>query len=158
MYANIVFPIASFRFFIYKIPSNLQGKLHYGCAVNVPFKNKLTIGYIESIVKDPSYSGKIHTIKSIDKNQSISKDLWQTIVWMSNYYIAPLGLCIKSAIPSLTFNPENIKKDLYLEINNNQLQLIKKYKFSKNQQIVINELLNSREPLPAKYFTYLIYA
>ena len=50
MYANIVFPIASFRFFIYKIPSNLQGKLHNGCAVNVPFKNKLTIGYIESIV------------------------------------------------------------------------------------------------------------
>ena len=60
MYANIVFPIASFRFFIYKIPPNLQGKLHNGCAVNVPFKNKLTIGYIESIVKDSSYSGKIH--------------------------------------------------------------------------------------------------
>ena len=156
MYANIVFPIASFRFFIYKIPPNLQGKLHNGCAVNVPFKNKLTIGYIESIVKDSSYSGKIHAIQSINPNQSISKDLWKTIVWMSNYYIAPLGLCIKSAIPSLAFNPENIKKDLYLQINNNQSQFIKKYKFSKNQQLVINELLNSREPLPVKYFASLI--
>ena len=156
MYANIVFPIASFRVFIYKVPNHLQGYLHAGCAVNVLFKNKSAIGYIESLIKDSPYKGKIHSIKSVHHSQSIPKDLWKTIVWMSNYYITPIGLCIKSAIPSTNFNADNIKKDIYIQINNDKIKTINEKKFSKNQQIVVDTLLNTLDPLPIKYFQPLI--
>ena len=156
MYANIVFPIASFRVFIYKVPNHLQGYLHTGCAVNVLFKNKSAIGYIESLIKDSPYKGKIHSIKSVHHSQSIPKDLWKTIVWMSNYYITPIGLCIKSAIPSTNFNADNIKKDIYIQINNDKIKTINEKKFSKNQQIVVDTLLNTLDPLPIKYFQPLI--
>ena len=156
MYANIVFPIASFRVFIYKVPTHLQGCLRVGSAVNVLFKNKSTIGYIESIINESPYKGKINSIESLNQDQSISKDLWKIIVWMSSYYITPIGLCIKSAIPSTNFNSDNIKQDVYLQINNQKINTINKKIFSKNQQIVISELLNSVDPLPIKYFQPLI--
>ncbi len=156
MYANIVFPIASFRVFIYKVPTHLQGGLRVGSTVNVLFKNKSTIGYIESIINESPYKGKINSIESLNEGQSISKDLWKIIVWMSSYYITPIGLCIKSAIPSTNFNSDNIKQDVYLQINDQKINTISKKIFSKNQQIVISELLNSVDPLPIKYFQPLI--
>jgi len=156
MYAHIVFPIASFRSFIYKIPHNLEASANVGCAVKVLFKNKLTTGHIESIVDDVQYKGKINSIKSICIKQSISKDLWKTVVWMSRYYVAPLGLCIKSAIPSIDLNTIQIQKDLFLQINKEKIEFLKEHKFSKNQQIVINKLLSLKEPISIKYFKPLI--
>ena len=46
MYAEVVFSIASFRSFTYKIPQNLMSNVGVGMAVNAPFKNKIQIGYI----------------------------------------------------------------------------------------------------------------
>tara|TARA_Y100001970_G_C14254291_1_gene874074 strand:- start:4715 stop:6913 length:2199 start_codon:yes stop_codon:yes gene_type:complete len=156
MYANIVFPIASFQSFIYKIPSNISDNISIGSAVNVLFRNKLTIGYVESITKNVSYNGKINNIKSICESESISSDVWKIIKWMSNYYITPLGLCIKSAVPSLNSNDVNPQKQVFIKMNNNNQSIIKNHKLSKNQQLVVDELITANQPLPIKHFKPLI--
>ena len=84
MYAKIVFPIASFQSFIYKVPKEFQDNINIGSAVNVSFRNKMNVGHVESILPKSSFSGKIHPIKSICHTQSISIDLWKIIIWMSN--------------------------------------------------------------------------
>ena len=100
MYAQIVFPLASFKSFTYKIPPNLQNNVFIGCCINATFRNKKIIGHILELSTNTTYTGKAHSITSICKNQfKIPIDLWKTIIWMSKYYIAPMGLCIKSAIP-----------------------------------------------------------
>ena len=143
MYANIVFPIASFKSFIYKIPPHLNNDIHIGCPVNIPFKNKITVGYIESIVDHTKYKGKIYTIESIYKSKlTISINLWKTIVWMSHYYIAPLGLCIKSAIPSVYFKNTSQRKDLFINIQN---------RFREHSVLIM--LTAGFTPIPYKIFT-----
>ena len=104
MYAEVVFSIASFRSFTYKIPQNLISNVGVGMAVNAPFKNKIQIGYIVSQSDFSSYKGKLNEIDSLyEGHPNIPEDLWKTIIWMSKYYIAPLGLCIKSALPSIYY-------------------------------------------------------
>ena len=105
MYAEVVFSIASFRSFTYKIPQNLISTVGVGMAVNAPFKSKMQIGYIVSQSDFSNYNGKLNEIDSLyEGHPSIPEDLWKTIIWMSKYYIAPLGLCIKSALPSIYYN------------------------------------------------------
>ena len=80
-------------------------------AVNAPFKNKIQIGYIVSKSDFSNYKGKLNEIDSLyEGHPNIPKDLWKTIVWMSKYYISPLGMCIKSALPSIYYKDYNPKK------------------------------------------------
>ena len=131
MYAKIVFPIASFQSFIYKVPKEFQDNINIGSAVNVSFRNKMNVGHVESILPKSSFSGKIHPIKSICHTQSISIDLWKIIIWLSNYYVTPIGLCIKSAFPSIHSQLKTNKKNLYIQINQSKKGLIKEKKFPK---------------------------
>ena len=156
MYANIVFPIASFQSFIYKIPDDIGDSINIGSAVQVLFKSKMSLGHVESIINESPYKGKINCIQSIVDEQSIPPDLWAIISWMSNYYVTPLGMCIKSALPSIHSTLLNTKKDLYIQIDYTKKDFIRNQKFSKNQQIIINELLNTNKPIAVKDLRLLI--
>ena len=69
MYAQVVFPIASFKSFTYTIPNELISNIYIGLAINAPFKNKLQLGYVLSITDTSTYKGKINSIDSIYKGQ-----------------------------------------------------------------------------------------
>jgi len=150
MYAQVVFSIASFKSFTYKIPKALTSDISTGIAVNALFKNKLHLGYIISTSKHSSYRGMIHEIDSIYKGQpNIPKDLWKTILWMSNYYVAPIGLCIKTALPNLYYKDYNAKKILYIELNHNIASKFDISTLSKNQKIIIKYLMGFKDPVLA---------
>ena len=154
MYAQVVFPIASFKSFTYKIPRDIEQYISAGIAVNAPFKNTLQIGYIISTSKVSTYKGKTNNIDSIYKGQpSIPQDLWKTILWMSDYYLAPIGICIKAALSNVYYKDDNIRKSLLIEINIKTLSLIDKNKLSKNQKTLINDLSNMNIPTLASTFS-----
>ncbi len=148
MYAEVVFSIASFRSFTYKIPQNLMSNVGVGMAVNAPFKNKIQIGYIVSQSDFSNYKGKLNEIDSLyEGHPNIPEDLWKTIIWMSKYYIAPLGLCIKSALPSIYYKDYSPQKILYIElISNIDINILK---LSKNQKIVIDFLQTEKKSVLA---------
>jgi len=150
MYAQVVFSIASFRSFTYRIPHTLASQVSVGVAVNAPFKNRLQLGYIVSVSDFSSYKGKLNDIDSLYEGQpNIPQDLWQTILWMSSYYMAPIGLCIKSALPNIYYKDYNTKKTLYIDLNSQFIDNIDSLKLSKNQKIVVNHLKSINEPISA---------
>ena len=150
MYAQVVFSIASFRSFTYRIPHTLIPQISIGVAVNAPFKNKLQLGYIVSTSQNSSYKGKLNDVDSIYEGQpNIPQDLWETILWMSNYYVAPIGLCIKSALPNIYYKDYNTKKRLYIDINTRIFDNFDLLTLSKNQKTVINHLQNINKPVSA---------
>ena len=148
MYAEVVFSIASFRSFTYKIPQNLMSNVGVGMAVNAPFKNKIQIGYIVSQSDFSNYKGKLNEIDSLyEGHPNIPEDLWKTIVWMSKYYIAPLGLCIKSALPSIYYKDYSPKKILYIKLYSNvDINILK---LSENQKIVMEFLQTEKKSVLA---------
>jgi len=145
MYAQVVFSIASFKSFTYKIPGELTESLSVGLAVNASFKKKLQLGYIVSITDTSTYKGTVNDIDSIYKGQpNIPQDLWKTILWMSNYYISPIGLCIKTALSPTYYKDYNIKKTLYIELNNKTLSRFNINILSENQKKVIMYLIKDK--------------
>ncbi len=101
MFARVSFPISSFRSFIYKIPISLNGTVQPGTCVNAPINRRLQPGFVVAVSADSGYTGKILTIDSIrEKELHIPEELWQTLEWISQYYITPLGQVLKAAVPN----------------------------------------------------------
>ena len=78
----------------------IKSKIYSGVCVNVIFRNQSSLGYVVSLTKTINFKGKILSIDSIDQNNfNIPPELWKTLKWTSDYYIAPFGQVIKSSIP-----------------------------------------------------------
>jgi primosomal protein N' (replication factor Y) len=86
----------------YSIPPKLRNHLRVGQVVKVPLgrSNKTTRGYVINIHETCTYP-KIKPLSSIDDERVlIPPPLMKLALWMSRYYVAPLGTVLESVIPS----------------------------------------------------------
>ena len=73
----------------------------------------------------------------MDNDLQIPAELWKTLVWISKYYICPLGIVLKTAIPLIFKDNDKPKKIIYCKITSsgkNNMEVLKKrapmqYKF-----------------------------
>ncbi|MDY0132993.1 MAG: primosomal protein N' [Desulforegulaceae bacterium] len=94
-------------FFIYGVPKYLEKEVEPGKRVIAPVGNRKITGYIKKVLnKKPETDFQIKEIIEVpDKNSFFSEKLLSLFEWISNYYIYPPGLVIKSALPS-GINPD----------------------------------------------------
>lgn len=101
VYAQVVLPLSSYKSFTYRIPAEYGSTVSAGSFVDVPFHHRQTaIGVVASIHERSPFQGKIKSIRKVRQEPSrLPPDLWQTMEWMSRYYLTPLGLVLKTALP-----------------------------------------------------------
>lgn len=94
-----------YQTFTYVVPDDLAEKLKPGMRVKAPFGSRNQIGYctecLSVLPSKPSYSLK--SISDIvDIHPIFTPELIRLISWISDYYLAPVGLCFRAAHPSET--------------------------------------------------------
>jgi primosomal protein N' (replication factor Y) len=113
MFVRVTFPISRFQTFTYSVPQKLQSTLQRGACVQASMGKRTLIGYVLSVDKNSSYNGKIKDILNIHESDlQLPQDLWNTLEWMSKYYISPMGQVLKSAIPQSfmdAYSPQLVK-------------------------------------------------
>ncbi len=113
MFVRVTFPISRFQTFTYSVPSNLHSKIQPGSCVQTPMGKRTLIGYVLSIDDKSIYNGKVKDILNIHESDlNLPQDLWNTLEWMSKYYITPMGQVLKSAIPQSfmeAYSPQLVK-------------------------------------------------
>ena len=119
MYAEAYLPIAVNQTFSYLIPENLEEEIKKGSLVRLPFGNRFSIGYIDNIIENQEYSGKIKSIDSLISNIAAdNSDIQELINWMHRYYLAPKGLIVKNIFSFLfSKNSKVVKKEKEIKIN-----------------------------------------
>ena len=119
MYAEAYLPIAVNQTFSYLIPENLESEVKKGSLVRLPFGNRFEIGYIDKVVDNKEYIGKIKPIDSIVSNIIVEhSDLKKLIDWIHRYYITPKGLVVKNIFSFLFSKNSKIgKKEKEIKIN-----------------------------------------
>ena len=72
-----------------------------GGRIKVPFGNRLLIGVICTIKSDSSYSlDKLKNAEEVLDSESLFEpQLWATLQWISQYYLAPIGEVFSAALP-----------------------------------------------------------
>ena len=115
MFAEIIFPIRSFRTFTYRIPKQLIYKISTGSSVYAKINNKLASGYVVEISKICAYKGKINSIDSIQEALLIPLELINLIEWVSKYYLCPMGIIYNSVLPKKIISI-NDTQNLYVKL------------------------------------------
>ena len=140
MYAQVCFPFFLNKTFTYKVPVKLESSVLPGALVNVKFKNKDCKGFLVTTSKQVSFKGKINSIISVD--YQLSNELWQTIIWMSKYYVTPIGK-ITQTVLSWAFKDNTIKRKSIEE--QLKTQSIESIKLTKSQQDIYNRIIINHE-------------
>ncbi len=103
MYCSIAFPSEVYQTFTYCVPEAASVRLRPGMRVKAPFGARSQVGYCVEcfpvLPSKPAYH--IKTIDGVlDKEPLFTEPLITLIRWISDYYLAPPGLCFKAAHPS----------------------------------------------------------
>lgn len=72
-----------------------------GCRVKVPFGPRHLIGVIMCVKAESDYPhNKLKSVVELLDTQTIfDASVWQTLLWLSRYYLAPIGEVIETAMP-----------------------------------------------------------
>ena len=72
-----------------------------GMRVKVPFGNRRLIGVITQIKNQSDYKkGRLkEAIEILDTESVFEEKLWETLLWLANYYLAPIGEVLDMAMP-----------------------------------------------------------
>jgi primosomal protein N' (replication factor Y) len=89
------------RTFTYAVPPDLRAAARPGARVLVPFANKEKIGWIDRIAEAPEKADRIKPIAAVlDAHPSVTSTILQLSRWIADYYLAPLGLVLRTALPA----------------------------------------------------------
>jgi primosomal protein N' (replication factor Y) len=96
MVVEIAVCLPLLRTFHYESESDISP----GCRVLVPFRNRDVDGFVVGIHRKAPEGLKILPVKEIlDRDSLLAPDVIELCKWISEYYMAPIGEVLKSALP-----------------------------------------------------------
>ncbi|MCR5543389.1 MAG: hypothetical protein K6F55_04500, partial [Eubacterium sp.] len=105
-YADIIIDISESsvdRPFRYKIPEEMNGKVHIGSVVKVPFGkgNRTRTGYVVGLALEPNYDiNKIKSIAEVAKGAvSVESKLIQLAAWIRERYGCTMITALRTVMP-----------------------------------------------------------
>jgi primosomal protein N' (replication factor Y) (superfamily II helicase) len=98
---EVCFPLPLASLFTYRVPDNLVDRADIGRRVVAPFNNKFRAGFVVGLDPETPTDIEIKELIDIPDEDACFDELWwQFIIWTSKYYMTPIGMALKTAIPS----------------------------------------------------------
>jgi primosomal protein N' (replication factor Y) len=98
--ARIVVDLALDREFDYLVPDEWADALKIGSRVAVPFGRRETHGFIVDFVESSPHAGLKSILKPVGANPLIEEGILRLARWVADYYMAPVELAVRTALPS----------------------------------------------------------
>lgn len=146
LFANVAFNLPLENLFTYSIPQHLISKAAAGKRVIAGFGKKKITGMIVSIADRSEYEKLKPVLDILDENVLMEEDMIEFCRWISEYYSAPIGEVIFSAIPGKM----NINSDRYYFLQENYLSELDKSKLKDEIYLKIIETLEQSESATKK--------
>ena len=97
---QIVFQLPLHGVFSYHVPKADVGKLEIGSRVLTSFVNKVRAGFVVGFGAVEGQPDDLKEISQIlDESPYFDERLWRLLNWAADYYMAPIGLVVKTALP-----------------------------------------------------------
>jgi primosomal protein N' (replication factor Y) len=105
MYVEVAVALPLFRTFTYRVPEGMESRAVPGARVLVPFARRERIGWIDA-VKETADVVRVRDVLDIpDDEPAVPESLLRLCRWIADYYIAPLGLVLRTALPAALNTP-----------------------------------------------------
>lgn len=96
IYADVAVCLPLSRTFVYQLPEPTA----IGCRVSVRFRNREVDGFVVGLPQNAPADIEIHKVREVlDRAPLLRPEVLELCRWISDYYLAPLGEVLKSALP-----------------------------------------------------------
>ncbi len=99
--AKVVVDLALDREFDYRIPPHLQGAVHIGARVVVPFGHRSAQGYVVGLADSSSHPHLKDLGDLVTQKTLLSDRILELTRWMGRYYCCPVELAVRCALPEV---------------------------------------------------------
>jgi primosomal protein N' (replication factor Y) (superfamily II helicase) len=110
---EVALPLPLFRNFTYEVADADAARARPGMRAVVPFRNKKQIGMIVGTAA-PTDAIKPKAVHALpDSEPVMSDDLLSLCRWLAEYYVVPLGVAIRTALPAALWShaaPEPVRR------------------------------------------------
>lgn len=101
MLVEVALPLPIPRTFTYAVPPELQARIAPGARVLVPFGRSERIGWIDRLSDAPRADAAIREVAGLpDEQPVVPPRLLELCRWIADYYVAPLGQVLRTALPA----------------------------------------------------------
>src|SRR5215471_480129 len=104
MFAQVAVPVYVRQTFTYRLPGDMARRAQPGCRVLVPFGTKYLTAFVvdlcEAIEGEIDESDIKEVEELIDESPIITPEMMELTRWISDYYFAPWGECLRAALPA----------------------------------------------------------
>ncbi|HEV2298513.1 MAG TPA: primosomal protein N' [Candidatus Acidoferrales bacterium] len=101
-YCEVALPVPLRTTFTYAIPENLNSAELVGSRVVVPFRNRPMVGVVVRVGVQPPAGKKTKEIAELlDAIPALPPKLIELGLWVSRYYVAPIGETLRALLPPL---------------------------------------------------------
>ncbi len=97
-HVEVALPLPLFTPFTYRIEGPPPEP---GTRVLVPFRNRERVGWVVGPADPTGLTGIRSVLSVLEKTPSVPTDLLELARWMSEYYVTPLGVTLRSLTPSV---------------------------------------------------------
>jgi primosomal protein N' (replication factor Y) (superfamily II helicase) len=102
-FCNVALPVPLRTTFTYAVPESLQGTLHAGSRVIVPFRKKTLVGVVVELTERAPIGTNIREItRVLDFVPALTPKLIELAHWIAGYYLAPVGEVFRAMLPPVT--------------------------------------------------------
>ncbi|MEP6904676.1 MAG: DEAD/DEAH box helicase, partial [Gemmatimonadales bacterium] len=99
---EVALPVPLFQTFTYALDPSAVNVAVAGSRVVVPFRNRTEIGICLGPASSSSLPRKVRAVIDVpDAGPALSEDMISLCGWMADYYIVPIGVALRSALPIL---------------------------------------------------------
>ncbi|HET7186583.1 MAG TPA: primosomal protein N' [Gemmatimonadaceae bacterium] len=100
MLIDVALPVPLFRTWTYRVPDGITGSVAPGSRVVVPFRNRKEIGIVVGTAEPRESIKYKDLIDAPDDAPVMDAPLLALGKWIAEYYIAPVGVALRSALPA----------------------------------------------------------
>lgn len=138
---QVAVPIPGDEYYSYTVPEHLKEGIKLGKRVLVPFRNRKSIGFIVGF-GDPPLDIKLKDISDIiDEEPLFDEKRLEFLKWVSNYYIASLGIVLKAAHPGGL----GVSLKRIITITENGVNALNTERLTSHESLVLNTINNFGE-------------
>jgi primosomal protein N' (replication factor Y) len=101
-YATVAIPVGVHEAFTYAIPAEMRDHVRLGTRVEVPLGTKRVTGFVVGLNGKAPEGFAVKPIRGVldSGDSALIPEIVELCRWAAEYYIAPLGLMLKVALPS----------------------------------------------------------
>jgi primosomal protein N' (replication factor Y) (superfamily II helicase) len=145
LFASVILEVSIQKSLDYLIPEELRSKIERGVCVEIPLRGRSVRGFVTE-VKTSSPITKVQPIRrAISDGPVLTEELFSLAIWMSRYYIAPLGKTVKTLLPAGVRKQTKLKEQYYVLRKKTREELrefCEKERIKKPQQVaLLDEML-----------------